>query len=71
MDVRTESDCVYFGTLIMTGKFAYLVERLYRAGKRMDTCHNKEERMQAQRWLILWNRAAQCEHKRNERRNSS
>lgn len=54
----------------MTEKFAYLVDRLYRAGKRMDRCQNKEERIQAQRWLILWNRSLQHEPSRNESRNS-
>jgi hypothetical protein len=44
---------VYFNFKNMTEKFVYLIERLHRAGKRMDVCHDKEDRMQAQRWLVL------------------
>jgi hypothetical protein len=55
---------VYFNFKNMTEKFVYLIDRLHRAGERMDVCHNKEERMQAQRWLVLWNRAVQLEYTR-------
>lgn len=55
---------VYFNVKNMTEKFVYLIDRLHRAGKRIDFCQTKEERMQAQQWLVLWNRAVQLEYGR-------
>ena len=42
-----------------------MVERLYRAGQRMDAAKSIQERVLAARWLTAWNRALQTEHARN------
>jgi hypothetical protein len=46
----------------MTEKFAWLVERLYRANCRMARCQTDEERQRARAWLQAWNRALRHEH---------
>jgi hypothetical protein len=48
----------------MTDRFAWLVERLYRANTRMARCQTDAARQRARAWLRLWNRALKCEHAR-------
>lgn len=56
----------------MTERFAWLVERLYRANLRMGRCGTEEERQRARAWLQVWNRALRCEHEReNATKNST
>jgi len=45
-------------------RFIYFVDRLYRAGKRFDSCATCEERELARAWMLLWNRAVKLEHQR-------
>jgi hypothetical protein len=48
----------------MTERFAWLVERLYRANARMERCQTDAARQRARAWLLLWNCALQREHAR-------
>ena len=49
-------------------KFSYLVERLYRAGLRMNAATTPQEMVLARRWLARWNTALRREHARQQHR---
>jgi hypothetical protein len=46
----------------MTERFAWLVERLYRANLRIERCQTNAEWQSARAWLQVWNLALRREH---------